>query len=87
MTQQTEALRLAECLERDCEMNWPDYDNQMAAAAELRRMEAVIQQLMEALDFVNNLDVLGSDDRTKALVLDAVLWKVRAAIKAAKGEA
>jgi hypothetical protein len=41
MTQKTEALRLAECLERDCEMNWPDYDNQMAAAAELRRLHAL----------------------------------------------
>jgi hypothetical protein len=41
MTEQTEALRLAECLERDCEMNWPDYDNQMAAAAELRRLQAM----------------------------------------------
>ena len=40
MTQQPEALRLAECLERDCEMNWPDYDNQMDAAAELRRLNA-----------------------------------------------
>jgi hypothetical protein len=50
MTEQTEALRLAECLERDCEMNWPDYDNQMAAAAELRRLHAVNAQLLEALN-------------------------------------
>lgn len=40
-----EAIRLAECLERDCQMNWPDYDNQMDASAELRRQHAEIERL------------------------------------------
>jgi hypothetical protein len=78
MTQQTEALRLADELEGRFPISGKE------AAAELRRLDAVNAQLLEALDFVNKLDVLGADDRTKALVLDAVLWKVRAAIAAAK---
>ena len=45
MTEQPTALRLAECLERDCEMNWPDYDNQMDAAAELRRLHEQVALL------------------------------------------
>jgi hypothetical protein len=52
MNEQPEALRLAECLERDCQMNWPDYDNQMDAAAELRRLHALNQELLEALEGV-----------------------------------
>jgi hypothetical protein len=44
-TEQPEALRLAECLERDTEMNWPDYDNQVNSAAELRRLHARVQEL------------------------------------------
>ena len=52
MTEQSEAQRLAECLERDCEMNWPDYDNQMAAAAELRRLEAEIERKAAGIKFL-----------------------------------
>lgn len=44
-TQQPEALRLAECLERDTKMNWPDYDNQVDAAKELRRLHARVVEL------------------------------------------
>lgn len=44
-TEQPEALRLAECLERDTQMNWPDYDNQVGAAAELRSLHARVQEL------------------------------------------
>lgn len=40
-TAHTWALSLSERLKRDCEMNWPDYDNQMAASAELSRLAAV----------------------------------------------
>ena len=47
MTQQPTALRLADCLERDCEMNWPDYDNQMDAAAELRRLHEENERLKQ----------------------------------------
>lgn len=49
MTEQTKTRRLAEYLERDCQMNWPDYDNQMAAA-ELRRLDALNAELVGALD-------------------------------------
>ena len=45
MTKQPEALRLADDLDRNCEMGWPDYDTQMGAAAELRRLHEVNQQL------------------------------------------
>jgi hypothetical protein len=82
MTEQSEAKRLAD--ELDAYHTAPHHKQ---AAAELRRLAKVNAQLLEALDFVNELDVSGADDRTKALVLDAVLWKARAAIKAAKGEA
>ena len=47
-TEQPEALRLAECLERDTQMNWPDYDNQVGAAAELRRLHTRVQELEAA---------------------------------------
>ena len=46
---QPEAQRLADCLERDCHMNWPDYDNQMSSAAELRRQHARIAELEAAI--------------------------------------
>ena len=42
---------------------------------------------LEALEFPATLDVAGADDRAKALILDVVIWKARAAIAAAKGEA
>jgi hypothetical protein len=77
MAEQTEAQRLAELLDTD---GWPD------AAVELRRQEAVNKQLLEALEFPATLDVAGADDRAKALILDVVIWKARAAIAAAKGE-
>jgi ABC-type phosphate transport system auxiliary subunit len=91
MTQKTEALRLAECLERDCEMNWPDYDNQMAAAAELRRLHAVNEQLLEALDGLEK-----EFRRVYPIYYYAEPWGhetnvplqvARAAIAAAKGQA
>lgn len=43
--QQPEALRLAECLERDTKMNWPDYGNQVDAAKELRRLHSRVLEL------------------------------------------
>lgn len=48
-TKQPEALRLADCLDRDNAMNWPDYDNTENAAAELRRLHALNEDLVEAL--------------------------------------
>jgi hypothetical protein len=45
-----EAVRLADCLERDNAMNWPDYDNTENAAAELRRQHAEIERLTAELE-------------------------------------
>ncbi len=85
MTQQTEAQRLADVL--DALLGYRGINADVGkAAAELRRLEAVNAQMLEALEFPATLDVAGADDRAKALVLEAVLWKARAAIKAAKGE-
>jgi hypothetical protein len=75
MTQQPEALRLAECLERDCEMNWPDYDNQMAAAAELRRLQSVNAQLLEALQRLRKMCTpeLSHQEALMCRVIDAAI--------------
>lgn len=54
---QPEALRLAESLERDCEMSWPDYDNQTEAAVELRRLHEANQAMLEALKAARHMIV------------------------------
>jgi hypothetical protein len=85
MTEQTEAQRIADWFEGGyggCEME---------AAAELRRMEAVIQQLLEALEeAADDIEAWGAYAsgyfQTKHDLLGAVN-KARAAIAAAKGEA
>lgn len=46
---QTEALRLADCLERDIRLEWMEIDHNTAAAAELRRLDAENKQLNVAL--------------------------------------
>ncbi len=80
MAEQTEALRLADCLIRG------DSGYSRQAAAELRRLHAVNAQLLKALKaLVDNEDarswgVFGVDNRS-------AFTKARAAIKAAKGEA
>jgi hypothetical protein len=69
MTQQTQAQRLADVLDTD---GWPD------AAAELRRLEAVNTQLLEALTkCISLLRLIGQGD---SLVVESG----EAAIKAAK---
>lgn len=72
-----EALRLAKCLERDCEMNWPDYDNQMDAAAELRRLHAQASALSAAQAgvpaWINPCDK--SQERYLPDIGEAVLFK------------
>ena len=47
---QTEALRLADCLERDIRLEWMEIDHNTAAAAELRRLDAEDKRLNVALD-------------------------------------
>lgn len=55
MNTQPEALHLADCLEQDCEMNWPDYDTQMDAAIELRRLHAA------NVDCVNHFNAIKAE--------------------------
>jgi uncharacterized protein with von Willebrand factor type A (vWA) domain len=85
MTQQTEALRLAEQLETE----WPEDCDTHAIAAELRRLEAVNAQLLEALDLAlrSHGVLLLSDPPLDAWRAYGVEFKARAAIAAAKGEA
>lgn len=47
---QNEALRLADCLERDIRLEWMEIDHNTAAAAELRRLHEENKQLNVALD-------------------------------------
>lgn len=49
---QTEALRLADCLERDIRLEWMEIDHNTAAAAELRRLDAENKALLNALEAV-----------------------------------
>ena len=49
MSEQPEALRLAESLLRDWETDNHDYDDMLNAAAELRRLHEVNALLMDAL--------------------------------------
>jgi hypothetical protein len=85
MTQQTEALRLADELEGRFPISGKE------AAAELRRLEAVIQQLLEALeeaaDDIESWGAYATEYFQKRHNLQGAVNKARAAIKAAKGEA
>ncbi|EPD39204.1 hypothetical protein EZI45_18905 [Delftia tsuruhatensis] len=47
---QTEALRLADCLERDIRLEWMEIDHNTAAAAELRRLDAENKALRERME-------------------------------------
>lgn len=78
MTQQPEALRLADALEEK------EYPPRRAAAAELRRLHAVNAQLLEALKSLAAAD-FGAGEWTESAEQAAL--KARAAIAAAKGQA
>ena len=51
MTTQPEALRLADTIEEDPTTTWGYREAAHAAAAELRRLHAVNQELLEALKY------------------------------------
>ena len=66
MSEQPRALRLAECLLRDRDMNWPDFENMQSAAAELRRLHSVNAGLLEALQrAINVLHATGAMDEAR----------------------
>lgn len=85
---QTEALRLADCLERDIRLEWMEIDHNTAAAAELRRLDTENKAMLNALEAVEmdmvdvgmGESVIGSA-RHK---VEDVLQQVRAAQAAAK---
>lgn len=86
---QTEALRLADCLERDIRLEWMEIDHNTAAAAELRRLDAENKALLAALEAVE-MDVVEvgmGENVIGGLALhkvEDVLQQVRAAKAAAK---
>ena len=80
MTQQPEALRLAEKIEVEYFLTLKEWRD---AAAELRRLHAMNKQLLEALEAA----VAYFDAPGEGCFLDASLAKARAAIAAAKGKA
>jgi hypothetical protein len=78
MTTQPEALRLAAMAHLGYRVGW-----QREAAAELRRLSAVNQELLEALKTIMNIDSFSA--LTEADV-DAIDAQARAAIARAEGE-
>jgi hypothetical protein len=85
---QTEALRLADCLERDIRLEWMEIDHNTAAAAELRRLDAENKALLAALEAVEmDMVEIGMGESTIGLArhkVEDVLQQVRAAKAAAK---
>jgi hypothetical protein len=88
---QTEALRLADCLERDIRLEWMEIDHNTAAAAELRRLDAENKALLAALEAVEmDMVEIGMGESTIGLArhkVEDVLQQVRAAQAADKGAA
>lgn len=86
---QSEALRLADCLERDIRLEWMEIDHNTAAAAELRRLDAENKALLAALEAVemDAVEVGMGENVIGGLALhkvEDVLQQIRAA-KARKG--
>ncbi len=88
---QSEALRLADCLERDIRLEWMEIDHNTAAAAELRRLDAENKALLAALEAVEmDMVEIGMGESTIGLArhkVEDVLQQVRAAQAADKGAA
>lgn len=88
---QTEALRLADCLERDIRLEWMEIDHNTAAATELRRLDAENKALLAALEAVEmDMVEIGMGESTIGLArhkVEDVLQQVRAAQAADKGSA
>ena len=80
MSEQSTALRLADALL--AEPRKPSWDVLEQVAAELRRLHAVNQELLEALK-----QIVNSADDHQAAILTHLLRQARAAIARAEGEA
>ncbi len=81
---QTEALRLADCLERDIRLEWMEIDHNTAAAAELRRLDTENKAMLNALEAVEiGMGESTISDSARYKVED-VLQQIRAAQAAAK---
>lgn len=86
---QTEALRLADCLERDIRLEWMEIDHNTAAAAELRRLDAENKAMLNALEVVEmGVAEIGMGESTISdsarYKVEDVLQQIRAAQAAAK---
>jgi hypothetical protein len=80
--QQPEALRLADLIEWD-----NTHDLRVSAAAELRRLDAVNAQLLEALEQLHRATEGVSVNNYSEEAHDIAVCKARAAIAAAKEKA
>jgi len=84
MSEQPEALRLADALDRYS--NGP-LDFKHEAAAELRRLHAVNQELLEALKRIADHDLRGADLNVCGYMAHGLIGMARAAIAKAEGQA
>ena len=89
MTTQPEALRLADAIERYnagiCSQSM--YEDYSEAAAELRRLHEVNQELLEALKEANKeLEYLNDPKGFVSMRQERIMEKARAAIAKATGE-
>lgn len=80
MTNQPEALRLADWLESELPLGW--MVKERAAAAELRRLHALNQELLETLNYWFPFIESEQDDERQAPWVE----KARAVIAKAEGE-
>jgi hypothetical protein len=79
----------AKDLEKLCyyfECNDASLEAQQEAAAELRRLHEVNQELLEALRFIAGHDLSETSDRAKGLIADFIVNRAQKAINKATGE-
>jgi hypothetical protein len=86
MSEQPEALRLADELEAVPETG-ADPDLIQEAAAELRRLHAVNQELLEALQFIADHDLRGADLTVCGHMAHTFVGVARATIAKVEGQA
>jgi hypothetical protein len=82
MTEKYEALRLADALEKLWLADRQSSETREEAAAELRRLHELNQELLEALK-----QIVNSADDHQAAILTHLLRKACAAIERAEGQA